>query len=227
MVVTHQNILRLAVLAFAGVLAACATPDTKQTSEEELKAAQTTLTNFQNDPEMRWFRDNLKNARAIIIAPRVTRGGFIVGGSGGIAVVLARDGKSGRWAGPAFYNMGTASIGFLAGVDRSEIVMLVRTDKAMDALLSSSFKLGGDASVAVGPVGAGTASTVNADIVSYIRSKGAYAGASVDGAVISPDANANTAYYGKPASPADILVRQSVTNPSSAPLQQALTKPAN
>ena len=223
--VARQNILRLAVLAFAGVMAACAT-DTKQTSDQQLQAAQATLTNFQNDPEMRWFRDNLKNARGIIIAPRVTRGGFILGGSGGNALVFSREGKSSRWAGPAFYNMGTASVGFLAGVDVSEIIMLVMTDKAMDALLSSSFKVGGDASVAVGPVGAGAASTVNADMVSFIRSKGAYAGASVDGAVISPDRDANNAYYGKPVSPADILVRYTVTSPGGAPIQQQLTKPA-
>ena len=111
--------------------------------------AEATLANFQNDPEMRWFRDNLKNARAVVISPRVTRAGLVVGGSGGEALVLARD-SSGRWVGPAFYNMGAGSVGLQIGVDVSEVVIVVMSDKALDALLSRSVGLGGDASIAAG-----------------------------------------------------------------------------
>jgi lipid-binding SYLF domain-containing protein len=187
-----------------------------------VQAAQTTLSNFERDPEMTWFRDNVKNARAVIISPRVTRAAFIFGGSGGEAVVLGRDGKAGRWVGPAFYSMGAGSVGFQIGGDVSEVIILVMTEKALDALLTSSFKLGGDASIAAGPVGVGTSATVTTDLVSFARSKGAYAGVSLEGAVIKPDAAANDAFYGRPVSPADILVRASVHNPAAAPLQQAL-----
>ena len=205
------------------ILGGCATPDTRQSAQQQLSAAQTTLVNFQNDPNMTWFRNNVRNARAVLIAPRVTRGGFIFGGSGGDAVLLARDTQSGRWAGPAFYNMGTASVGFQAGVDVSEIVVLVMTEKALDALLSKSMKVGGDASIAAGPVGTGAASTVTADMISFSRAKGVFAGLAIDGAVISPDNDANSAYYGSAVSPADILIRRTVSNPSSAPLQQSLS----
>ena len=175
---------------------------------------------------MTWFRNNVRNARAVLIAPRVTRGGFIFGGSGGDAVLLARDTQSGRWAGPAFYTRGTASVGLQIGVDVSEIVVLVMTEKALDALLSKSTKVGADASIAAGPVGTSAASTINADMVSFSRAKGAFAGLAIDGAVISPDNDANSAYYGRAVSPADILIRRTVSNPSSAALQQALSGPA-
>ena len=219
-----QQFLALAGLAVALMLAGCATPETRQSTEQQLRNAETTLTHFQNDPNMSWFREHLGKARGVVISPSITRAGFIFGGSGGDAVVLARDGKTGRWAGPAFYNMGTASVGFLAGVDVSEVVILILTEKALDALMSRSVKLGGDASVSAGPVGVGTSSTVSTDMVAFSRSKGVFAGLSLDGAVISADTDANAAYYGAPASPADILVRHSVSNPSSATLQQALSR---
>jgi lipid-binding SYLF domain-containing protein len=171
---------------------------------------------------MTWFREHLKDARAVIISPRVTRAAFVVGGSGGEAVVLSRDGRADRWAGPAFYKLGAGSVGFQIGADVSEVVVLVMTEKARDALLSSSFELGGDASIATGPIGAGASATVTTDLVSFARSKGAYAGVSLEGAVIRPDPQANAAFYGRNASPVDILVRGAVHNPAAAPLQQSL-----
>ncbi len=211
------------LLIMVAALGGCATtPETRSGTEQEVRDAQATLTNFQNDPEMRWFKDHIKDAKAVIISPRITRAGFVFGGSGGRAMVLARDGRGARWVGPAFYNMGAGSVGFQIGVDVSEVVILVMSDKGRNALLSPRFSLGADASVAAGPVGVGTASSVTEDLVSFARSKGAYAGLSLSGAVIRPDADANEAYYGKPASPVDILVRKNVDNPSSAPLRQSL-----
>jgi lipid-binding SYLF domain-containing protein len=204
-------------------LAGCGTtPPTRTDTTQQVRAAQTVLDNFKNDPEMTWFRAHVKDARAILISPQVTRAGFVVGGSGGEAVALAR-GTGGRWLGPAFYNMGAGSVGFMAGLDVSEVVVLVLTEKALNGLLSASFKLGGDASITAGPVGVGAAATVTTDMVSFARSKGVYAGVSLDGLVISPDSDANAAYYGKPASPVDIFVRGTVTNTTAAPLQKSLS----
>jgi lipid-binding SYLF domain-containing protein len=213
-------------LAWIGVLllAGCASPDTRQSAGQQVSAAEATLTNFQKDPEMRWFRDNIKKARAVIISPKITRAGFVLGGSGGDALVLVRDPKTGAWSGPAFYNMGTGSFGLQAGVDFSEVVILVMNEKALDALMSRSMTLGGDASVAAGPVGVGASAPIAADMVSFSRSKGVYAGVSLEGAVVSPDNNANSAYYGQAISPADILIRHSVSNPASASLHQALAR---
>jgi lipid-binding SYLF domain-containing protein len=211
--------LAVAVLSIGLLLAGCATPDTRQAAEQEMRTAEATLGNFEKDPEMTWFRDNLKNARAVIISPRVTRAAFVFGGSGGDAMVFARDAEGARWVGPAFYSMGAGSVGFQIGVDVSEVAILVMTDKALDALLSPSFKLGADASIAAGPVGAGTSSTVTTDLVSFARSRGAYAGLSLEGVVIKPDSGANDAFYGRAVSPADILVRRSANNSAAAPRQ--------
>src|SRR5207302_912010 len=129
-----QWTLPLLIAALAG----CATTrdrDTRSASEQQLQRAQTTLENFRNDPQMAWFRDHLKDAKAVIVAPQVGRGAFIFGGSGGEAVALVREG-GGRWSGPAFYKMGSASVGLQIGGDVSEIVMLVMSDKGVNALLA-------------------------------------------------------------------------------------------
>jgi SH3 domain-containing YSC84-like protein 1 len=211
--------------ASLALLAGCAA-DTPKNVDDRLQRAEATLADFRADPEMKWFRDHVKDARAIILAPQVGRAGFVVGGSGGEAVVMAKDKTSGKWGGPAFYNMGTASVGLMAGVDVAEIVVLVLTDKAVDGLMSNNFKMGGDASITAGPVGVGTGGTINSDMVAFQRAKGLFGGLSLDGAVLKPDEGANATYYGKPASPADILIRHSVSNPGAAKLQQAVTTAA-
>src|SRR5262249_6230315 len=144
---------------------------------------------------------------------QVVKAGFIIGGSGGRCVLVVRGEKG--WNGPAFYTIATASAGFQAGIQSSEIVGLIRTQKAIDSFMSNSFKAGGDASIAVGPVGAGAAATPNADIVFYSRSKGIYGGLDISGAVFKPTEEYNKAYYGKEASPIDIIVRGSVHNPTA------------
>ena len=220
---SFPNLLILGAIGIFTSLAGCVTnPDTRAGTEQELRTVNVTLSNFQRDPDMTWFRNHLRDARAIIISPGITRAGFVFGGKGGEAVVLVRDRASGQWVGPAFYNIGAGSVGFQIGVDVSEVVMLVMTEKAVNALLSSSFKLGGDISVAAGPVGAGAGSNVMADVISFGRAKGVYAGISLEGAVIAPDANANSAFYGRPASPVDILVRRNVESPASLSLRQSL-----
>ena len=157
----------LCVLA-AATLGGCATQSVSPSEPERLVAdAQTTLSNFIRDPNQTWIQDNLSRARAIMIAPQVVRAGFIFGGSGGRGVLVARDGRA--WAGPAFYNLATASVGFQAGIDVSEVIIVVMTDKGFNSLLSTSFRIGGDASIAAGPVGAGARSTVTADLISFTR----------------------------------------------------------
>jgi lipid-binding SYLF domain-containing protein len=212
----------LTCLTALALLGGCATPDTRPAAENEVRRAEATLQDFRNDPDMTWFRDHFKDARAILIAPNVTRAGFVFGGSGGQGIVLARQG--GQWVGPAFYKMGAGSVGFQIGVDVSEVVVMVMSEKGVNALLSPKFTLGADASIAAGPVGAGAASSVTADFVSFARSKGVYAGVSLGGAVITPDDGGNAAFYGRPASPVDILVRRNVNSPAAQPLRQQLTQ---
>jgi lipid-binding SYLF domain-containing protein len=171
--------------------------------------AQATLDNFLRDPEMTWLQKHLPQAKALLIAPEVVKAGFIFGGSGGRAVLLARDPQGGKWRGPVFYTMATASVGFQAGVAASENVTMVMTEKGVNSLLATSVKLGGDASVAAGPVGAGAAGDVTTDFVAFARSKGVYGGLNLDGTVITANDDWNKAYYGKPVLAPDVIVRGS------------------
>ena len=105
--------------------------------------------------------------------------------------------KSGKWLGPVFYTMATASVGFQAGISVSENVTLVMTDKGFNSLLATSFKMGGDASIAAGPVGAGAKSDIVADLITFSRAKGVYGGVNLDGTVVTSSDDWNQAYYGK------------------------------
>jgi lipid-binding SYLF domain-containing protein len=192
--------------------------------EQLVSQAEATFSNFERDPEMSWIRDHVGQAKAVMIAPVVRKAGFVVGGSGGRAVLLARDPQTGRWAGPAFYTVANASVGFQAGVERSEVVMLIMTQKAMDSLLTTQFKLGGDVSVAAGPVGAGAQKDVTTDVVQFSRAKGIYGGLNLDGTMVAVNSDWNSRYYGKGAAPSDILVRQSVTNPDSEALRAQIAQ---
>jgi len=154
--------------------------------------AAASFSNFMRDPDMSWLQQNIGRAKA---------------------VVLAHDAKSGKWVGPAFYTMATASVGFQAGIQVSEALTLVMTDKGMNSLLSTSVKLGGDASVAAGPVGAGAKSDVVADFIAFSRAKGVYGGLNLDGTVIGISNDWNEVYYNKKGIlPPDILVRLSAHN---------------
>jgi lipid-binding SYLF domain-containing protein len=181
------------------------------------------------DNHMGAFRDLLKKAQGVLIAPELLKGAFIVGASGGNAVLLIRDQKTGQWSEPAFYTIGGASFGLQVGGQASEVILLAMTDRGVTSFLGNSLKLGGDAGVAAGPVGIGvSAATANisADILSFSRSKGLYGGVSLDGAVVAVRSGLNEAYYGKKVSPADILVRHDVSNPQAAALIENLSKSA-
>jgi lipid-binding SYLF domain-containing protein len=189
-----------------------------QTPEALLTSAEESFQRFLVDPEMTWFRDNLPNARGVLIVPRYLRAGFLVGGAGGRGVLVAREKDGPGWLGPVFYYLGSASLGVQIGVDLAEVVLLVMTDQGVDRLLGGDLKLGADARVAAGPVGVGTGATT-ADIVSFSRSRGLFAGIALDGGVINPSGDFNQAFYGQAATPADILVRRAVpANPAGDPL---------
>lgn len=190
-----------------------------ETDQEKLAAAAaTTLAHFFRDPDMSWFQERAPKARAVLIAPEIVKAGFIIGGSGGRGALIAKDPKTGKWAGPAFYSLATGSIGFQAGLQVAETVMLVMTEKGLNSLLSTSMKVGGDASIAAGPVGAGAKQEIVTDMVSFARAKGLYGGLNLDGTVVSTSDDWNSAYYKKAASPADILIRRNVSNAASSKL---------
>ena len=191
--------------------------------------AQLTLEAFAADPQLKESLKELhKEARALFIVPQFMRGAFIFGGAGGSGVLIARDERTGKWGDPVFYNIGSASFGAQIGADVSEMVLVVRTKKGLEEFYTNDFKLGANAGMATGPVGAGmSAQGLAADIISYARQKGAFAGMAIDGAFVSVSNDSNEAYYGKPVRPTDIIVKNEIGNPKSLHLRAAADKLMN
>ena len=144
-------------------------------------------------------RDLLDKAKAIVVFPGAIKGAFIVGGQGGKGVAVRRWGKN--WSAPAFLNMGGGSVGLQIGGSKTDYVMLIMNDKGMRKLLADNFEIGGEASVAAGPVGRTTAASTNitldAEILTWSRSKGVFAGISLKGVNINSDSDLNKAVYQK------------------------------
>ena len=206
----------------AGLLASAILPATTRADvslQDMVNDARSTLANFNADPDLEWFRNHIGEAKAVLIIPTMVKAGFFIGGSGGGGVLIAQDSETGQWRGPAFYSLGAGSIGLQFGIEAAEIVLLVMTESGLNSLLSTSFKLGADASIAAGPVGAGTGTKITTDIVSFARSKGIFLGVALDGAVIRSRDDRNEAYYGRAATAADILIRGKVANTNAAALR--------
>jgi lipid-binding SYLF domain-containing protein len=190
--------------------------------QEQVDKAVEVIDRFARDPEMEWIRNNAPEAKAIMIVPQMVKGGFILGGSGGTGVMLSRN-EDGTWSYPAFYSMGSVTLGLQIGGEISEIIILFMTTKGRDAMLTREFKLGGDVSVAAGPIGGG-AKAQTADAYAFSRTKGIYGGLNIEGAVIEVRDSWNEAYYGKPVQPSAILVERSVANAAADPLRAAVAK---
>ena len=220
------------VVVFATILAAiflvAATPGAKAADMEDAQGivdkSRVTLSEFMRDKDYEWLRENIKKAKGVLIYPQVLKAGFILGGSGGTGVLLAKDSKTGEWSDPAFYTLGSVSFGLQIGGEAAEVVVLVMSQKGVDALLTSKFKLGGDTSIALGPVGTGAKADITADFISFAKSKGLYAGLNLDGSYLDVRDSLNKAYYGKEATPMDIIVKKSVRNLKAVPLKEELKK---
>jgi lipid-binding SYLF domain-containing protein len=171
---------------------------------------------------MAWFREHLPQAKGLLIIPELLQGAWFIGGSGGRGVLVVKDENTGDWSQPAFYTIGSLSLGIQFGGEKSEIIMIVFTQKGLNKLYSSSFKFGGDASIAVGPMGGGAGADVMTDFVSFIRSKGAFAGISMQGAIVKVNYDWDQAYYGQKVSPIGIIKQKLVSNPGSAELRNTI-----
>ncbi|HEY7365180.1 MAG TPA: lipid-binding SYLF domain-containing protein [Methylomirabilota bacterium] len=190
--------------------------------------ARLTLESFAADPRLSaQFREVTQSARGVFVAPEVLRGALVVGASGGNGLFMTRGAKPGEWRGPAFYKLADLSWGLQAGGDSSEVVLLAMTERGVTALLSNNVKLGAGVGVAAGPVGggaAGSTAALSADILSYSRAKGLYAGISLDGAVVATRDEWNRAYYGKEVTPTDVLVTGGARDAGAAKLVEALNR---
>jgi lipid-binding SYLF domain-containing protein len=167
-------------------------------------------------------QDLLDKAECIIILPSVKKGAFGIGGSYGRGVMICRSGEhyKGKWGSPALYALEGVSIGFQLGGQATDFVLLVMNPKGAQSLLSSKVKLGADASAAAGPKGrtaeGATDIVMNAEILSYSRNKGLFAGVSLEGSTLRSDGSANEKLYGKKLSAKDIIRLGKVGIPPSA-----------
>ena len=186
--------------------------------------ARVTFQGFMRDSNYTWFHTHLRSAKGLLIFPQVLKAGFIFGGSGGTGVLVVRDEKTGDWSQPAFYTIGAVSFGLQIGGEAAEVVMMAMSQKAIDSLFASSFKLGGDTSIALGPVGAGAKGNITADFISFAKSKGIYAGLNLEGSVVDVRDSLNKAYYNQDVRPVDIIVKGVVSNSGSAELRGTLKK---
>jgi lipid-binding SYLF domain-containing protein len=171
-------------------------------------------------------RNLAQHAKGALICPRIFKAGFILGGQGGDCVLVSRG--PGGWSAPAFYQIGSGSIGLQIGVQDSELVFLVLTEKGLQAVLDSQFKIGADAGIAVATLGAGlegaTTAALRADIVAFAKSRGLFAGVSLQGSIIGSKGDWNQAYYGRPLAAQQIVMQGEANNPGAAPLRETLTR---
>lgn len=199
--------------------------DRKEKSERLVRKAADSLRYFVEDSDFTGLWKTAENAHAIIIVPRSARAGFIFGGSAGDAVMVARN-ADGSWSGPTFLTLGSVSFGLQAGGEVSELVLLAMTNRGKERILSSNAKLGGDISIAAGPVGIG-AKAKTADILAFSRSRGLYGGLSLEGSLLKIRHKLNHAYYGAAVTPVDIVYKGVQDNPSSLPLRDMALNLAN
>jgi len=167
-------------------------------------------------------QDLIDKARCVVVMPSVLKAAFVVGGSYGRGAMVCRTGKhfTGPWGAPAMYALEGASVGFQIGGEATDFVFLLMNDRAADSLLHSKVKLGADATAAAGPKGrsaeADSDAYMRAEILSYSRARGVFAGVSLEGSTLRPDEEGNRKLYGSSASAAKILSESEARAPSSA-----------
>ncbi len=194
------------------------------TAQGIVDRARVTFSGLMRDTNYTWLHDSVDHAKGVLIFPQVLKGGFIFGGSGGTGIFVVRDGKTGQWSNPAFYTIGSVTFGLQIGGESAEVIMVAMTQKAIDSLFSSSFKLGADTSIAIGPLGGGAKGNITADFISFAKSKGIYAGLNLEGSVVDVRDSLNKAYYSRDVRPVDIIVKKEVSNQGSAQLRASLKK---
>jgi len=189
-------------------------------TNKKLQQALDVMKAIQSIPENGIPRGLLKKCRALAIFPSVYKGGFIIGGSYGKGVIFAKDPKTGQWYGPAFLAVGAGSIGWQLGVKATDLVLVIMNDRGLSPFFRRNLTLGGEISVAAGPVGrefdASTDVLLKSEIYAYSRSRGFFAGVSLEGAYIYHDYDEDAAFWGKSYTPMEILTGMSATENKAA-----------
>lgn len=195
--ISRVSLLALGLAALLPSMAAqAADPPRKQATE-----AVRVLDEMMNDaPDKSLPGDLLKNACAVAIIPGMVKGGFVFSGAKGEGLIAERKDCTGTWSNPNFISTAAAGVGFQAGIQSIDVILVFRTHKGVDQIIDGQFTMGASASAAAGPVGrsamAATNGKMNAEIYTYSRAKGLFAGVSLDGSRISIDDDSNEEIYG-------------------------------
>ncbi len=202
----QRFLIALVLIALLPVLAAHA--GERDNAIARAQNASRVLAEIMRAPDKAIPQDLLKDAHAIAVIPDVLKVGLVFGGRRGEGLVSVKS-RDGTWSNPVFVSLTGGSVGFQAGVSSTDVVLVFRTQRGVDSIVHGKFTLGADASAAAGPVGrnaqAATDAQLKAEIYSYSRSRGLFAGVSLDGSVLAIDNDANQAVYGSGVTPRRIF----------------------
>ena len=221
------------ILTIALTLSACAEfwSDDGAHARDIVTRAEATVSRFKTSQEIKFkeFRKFLPDALAVVILPTVVKAGFIGGAEGGSGVFLVKR-ADGAWSYPAFYTLAAGSVGLQLGIQGTEVVLVIRREKAIEAVLKHQAKLGADFGVTVGVFGGGmeasTTANLGPDILAFANSIiGAYGGITLEGAALVRRGDLNQAYYVVPAAPRAIVIDGSFKNAGADALRAALAGP--
>lgn len=222
------SVLKVGTLTMMLALAGCASsPQTDMIKAQSLvEESQLTFKRFaaSDQAPFRYFQSLAKDAVAFMIFPETYKAGFFAGIEGGSGILIARE--NGQWGYPAFYTLASGSFGIQMGAQASELILVIRSQRALDAIILHQGKIGADLDITVGTGGAGVdvGTTANAgkDIMTFSTAAGLYGGLSLEGAALIRRADLNNAYYGAEATPREIVIQNKHTNPHADALRHAL-----
>jgi lipid-binding SYLF domain-containing protein len=219
-----MTLLLMGIMATFGTYALAGSA--RQDSVARLQSSVDVVNAIMAAPDKGVPEEVLNDAKCIVVVPNMIKGGFVFGGKHGRGVASCR--TAGGWSAPAFVSVGGGSAGFQIGLEGVDLVMLVMNDKGLQQLLSSKFELTGEGSVAAGPVGrhasAGTDWKMTTEVLTYSRSKGVFAGLTLEGAVVEQDNDSTIAIYGKHMEFRNILSGKVATPKSAEPFMKAVAE---
>ncbi len=208
------------LLCMAGWMPPAIAGAMKVKATEKVEDAGEVMRSIMESPDKSIPKDLLRQSAGVAIFPGVIKGGFFIGGKYGRGVIMRHNPKTDRWTPPAFYSIAAASYGLQFGGQSTDLVLVIMNNQGMKGLIKSEFTLGGDASVAAGPVGRKAQANVDVElksaIYSYSRSRGAFIGISLEGSKLNSLIEYNEGYYGKALTPRQILFKGKAKAPKSA-----------
>jgi SH3 domain-containing YSC84-like protein 1 len=220
---TRARFLGVAALLATTMLAA---PMARAQTDQQVTVdgARKVLRDLRHDKAFGNAAQLMHQAKAVFIVPKLIKGGFFVGGEGGNGVLMVQR-RGGDWSAPGFYAIGAASFGLQAGLEQSEMIMLIMTQKGLDGVLRDNFKIGAQAGISVVTLGSGVEGAIGGasppDVVVWSSSTGLYGGLTVDGSVIRAEPNMDSAFYGRPVTSRDVLFGP-IDSARAAPLRREL-----